>query len=108
MEGYFRNAGFGQKTVRDSRNDNGIRDMTATQEAGFAKCGHGFGIEKRKYIWDSDRDEKEAGIRDPDPGDGGYLSSRLGMHTCLFESITHSEQNESRNGVSLVFVLDTQ
>ena len=61
-------------------------------------------LKKENDIWDSDRDEKEAERRDPDPGDGGYLSSRLGMHTCLFDS----EQNESRNGVSLVFVLDTQ
>ena len=70
------------------------------------KFGHGFGIGKENDIRDSDDrsagcwilvSEKEAGIRDLDPGDGKYLSSRLGEHTCLFESIIHSEQNESLN-----------
>ena len=40
LEGYSRDPGFGQNTVRDSGNAkylDGIRDLTATREAGFAK-----------------------------------------------------------------------
>ena len=110
----------------------GIRDLAKTQcgiretltgygiwllprKQDLPKFGHGFGIGKENDIRDSnDRSagcgilvwEKEAGIRDPDLGDGKYPSSRLWEHTCLFESIIHSEQNESLNAGSLVFVLE--
>ena len=40
MEGYSRDPGFDQNTLRDSGNErylDGIRDLTATREAGFTK-----------------------------------------------------------------------
>ena len=37
LEGFSRDPSFDQNTVRDSGNINGIRDSTATREAGFTK-----------------------------------------------------------------------
>ena len=45
LEGYSRDPGFDQNTVRDSGNAkhlDGIRDLTATKEAGFTKYGYGM------------------------------------------------------------------
>ena len=41
LEGYSRDPGLDRNTVRDSGNVNGIRDLTATKEAGFAAIYQG-------------------------------------------------------------------
>ena len=42
QEGFSRDSGFDRKTVRDSGNVNGVRDLTATKEAGFAAIYQGL------------------------------------------------------------------
>ena len=41
LEGYSRDSGSDRNTVRDSGNVNGIRDLTAIKEAGFAAIYQG-------------------------------------------------------------------
>ena len=42
LEGYSRDSGSDRNTVRDSGNVNGIRDLTAIKEAGFAAIYQGL------------------------------------------------------------------
>ena len=42
LKGFSRDPGFDRNTVRDSGNINGIRDLTATKEAGFAVIYQGL------------------------------------------------------------------
>ena len=68
LEGYSRDPRFGQNTERDSRNVNGLHNLTATWKADFAKVWAQCGIGKKKIFQDSDdiRDssekERECGI----------------------------------------------
>ena len=78
---YSQDLGFDQNTVRDLENVNGICDLTADREAGFAKIGYGCGIGKENNIWHSnDRSlgcrilmekEQESRIRTPFPEPSG-------------------------------------
>ena len=51
--------GFDHNTVRDSGNVNGIRDLTATQETGFAKT---TGLEKRAILGRAMTGDRDAGF----------------------------------------------
>ena len=42
LEGFSRDSGSDRNIVRDSGNANGIRDLTATKEAGFAAIYQGL------------------------------------------------------------------
>ena len=67
LEGYSRVPRFDQNTVRDSEKVNGIRDLTATWEAGFEKI----------WAWISDELERKTivGIAD-DQRSGNSVDSR--------------------------------
>ena len=48
LKGFSRDPGFDRNTVRDAVNVNGIRDLTATKEGGFAVIYQGL----EGYSWD--------------------------------------------------------
>ena len=82
-EGYFRNPGFGQNTVLDSRNVNGIQIWLLPRKRDLPKFGHGFGIGKENDIRDSEvrdarflsrKKRREHGIQSLETGNTCHLA----------------------------------
>ena len=72
--------GFDHNTVRDSGNVNGIRDLTAAQETGFAKK---TGLEKRAILGRAMTGDRDAGFSTgsgppfPDPISKNHARSQV-------------------------------